>query len=81
MGFPAGVQSVHNLQDYLRIKEAAEFLGVSAGTLRNWDRAGKIPSRRHPISGYRLFKKADLEAFLSKIEQSYQRKTSGKERA
>jgi MerR family copper efflux transcriptional regulator len=72
---------MHNLQNYLRIKEAAEFLGVSPGTLRNWDRAGKIPSRRHPISGYRLFKKTDLEAFLHKIEQSIQGKTSAKEKA
>lgn len=72
---------MNNLQDYLRIKEASEFLGVSPGTLRNWDRAGKIPSHRHPISGYRLFKKADLEALLSKIEQSIPQKPSAKERA
>jgi hypothetical protein len=25
-----------NLQEYLRIKEAAEFIGVSESTLRNW---------------------------------------------
>jgi len=59
-----------NLQSYLRIKEAAAFLGVSQGTLRNWGRNRKIATHRHPINGYRLYKKADLEALLKKIERS-----------
>jgi len=59
-----------NLQKYLRIKQAAEFLGVSGSTLRNWDRGGKIIAYRHPINRYRLYKKADLEALLKKIEKS-----------
>ena len=59
-----------NLQNYLRIKQAAEFIGVSESTLRNWERGGKITTYRHPISRYRLYKKADLEALLKKIEKS-----------
>ena len=59
-----------NLQSYLRIKQAAEFLGVSESTLRNWERSEKITTYRHPISRYRLYKKADLEALLKKIEKS-----------
>ena len=59
-----------NLQDYLRIKEAAAFLGVSESTLRNWGRDGKIPTYRHPINRYRLYKKAELEAVLHEIERS-----------
>jgi len=31
-----------NLQNYLRIKQAAEFIGVSESALRNWERSGKI---------------------------------------
>ena len=61
---------VRNLRDYLLIREAASFLGVSEATLRNWDRAGKIAARRNPINGYRLFKRADLEAFLRRIARS-----------
>jgi DNA (cytosine-5)-methyltransferase 1 len=67
------------LHDYLRIKEAAEFLGVSPGTLRNWGRDGKIPTYRNPLSGYRLFKKTDLKALLRQIETSDGRKTMGSE--
>jgi excisionase family DNA binding protein len=53
-----------NLQDYLTIKEAAGFLGVSAKTLRTWDRTGKLKPVRHPLNQYRLYVQADLEAFL-----------------
>jgi len=42
------------LDGYLRIKEAAEYLGVSPNTLRNWGRSGKLAERRHPINDYRL---------------------------
>ena len=44
------------LDSYLTIKEAAEYLGVSANTLRNWGRDNKLPMHRNPINGYRLFK-------------------------
>jgi excisionase family DNA binding protein len=59
-----------NLHHYLRIKQAAQFLGVSESTLRNWGRNGKITTYRHPISRYRLYKKADLESLLKEIERS-----------
>ena len=58
------------LGEYVTIKEAAEFLGVSPNTLRNWHRDGKIPVFRSPISNYRLFRKADLEELLRRIEES-----------
>jgi len=64
---PEPMPGVHNLRDYLLIREAASFLGVSEATLRNWHRVGKIAARRNPINGYRLFKRADLEAFLKRI--------------
>ena len=53
------------LQDYLQIKAAAAFLGVSVNTLRNWERQGKLATYRHPINGYRLYRKTDLEALLN----------------
>ena len=58
------------LDDYLRIKEAAEYLGVCQNTLRNWEAVGKIPVRRHPLNNYRLFKINDLEKLLVSVEQS-----------
>ncbi len=55
---------------YITIKKAAEILGVSALTLRNWDNSGKFPAGRHPISNYRVYKVSDLEAILMEIEAS-----------
>lgn len=58
-----------NISDYLTIKVAAEFLGVSEMTLRRWDAAGKLKSYRHPINNYRLYKKIDLEKILKGIKK------------
>ena len=59
---------MQKLDEYLRIKEAAEYLGVSPNTLRNWGRSGKIPERRHPANGYRLYSRKELDALLSEAE-------------
>ena len=58
------------LDEYLRIKQAAEYLGVARNTLRNWEAAGKIPVHRHPVNNYRLFRIADLDRLLREAEQS-----------
>ena len=55
---------MEKLSDYLRISEAAEYLGVSPNTLRNWVNAEKIAAVRHPVNDYRLFKQKDLDALL-----------------
>ncbi len=59
---------MQKLDGYLRIKDAAEYLGVSPNTLRNWGRNGKIPERRHPVNGYRLYSKEELDALLGKAD-------------
>ena len=56
--------------EFVTIKQAAEFLGVLPNTLRNWHRDEKIPVYRNPVSNYRLFKKSDLEELLRQIEES-----------
>ena len=50
-------------RDFLPLKDAAEYIGVSAQTLRRWDTSGKLKPVRHPSSGYRFYKRADLEPF------------------
>lgn len=57
------------LTDYVKTAEAAVILGVSQNTLRKWAASGAIPMHRNPANGYRLFKKADLEKFLNKVER------------
>lgn len=56
------------LNGYLTVKEAAQYLGVSPATLRNWDRAGKLTPCRHPVNDYRLYRKEDLERILRQTE-------------
>ena len=58
---------MEKLDAYLTIAEAAEFLGVSPNTLRNWGRDGKISMHRNPINDYRLFLRKDLESFLKQV--------------
>jgi len=60
---------VDKLRDYLRISEAAEYLGVSPNTLRNWENAGKLVAHRHPINKYRLFKREELDALLKQVQK------------
>ena len=65
------------LSDYMRVAEAAEYLGVSPNTLRNWVNAGKIAAVRHPVNDYRLFKREDLDVLLKKVAAA-SKKTSKK---
>ncbi len=53
-----------NLRDFITIRQAADMIGVSPATLRNWDRAGKLKAIRNPMNRYRLYRRDDIEAFL-----------------
>jgi excisionase family DNA binding protein len=59
-----------NLADYLTVGEAAEQLGVSRSTLRNWDKAGKLKPYRHPVNSYRLYLREELERLLGQIAKT-----------
>ena len=54
---------------YFSIKEAAEIMGVSPLTLRNWDRSCKFPAQRHPMNNYRVYKLSSLEEVINDIEE------------
>ncbi len=58
------------LREYLKISEAAEYLGVAPNTLRNWEKAGKIVTHRHPVNRYRLFRQQDLDSMLGQVERT-----------
>ncbi len=58
----------------ITIKQAAEFLGVSENTLRNWDLSGKLKAGRHPKNNYRTYtldqlKQLQLDTETSEIKQ------------
>lgn len=57
-------------EKYLRVAEAAEYLGIAPNTLRAWGAAGKIPEYRHPLNNYRLYKPEHLERLFDEIEES-----------
>jgi PAS domain S-box-containing protein/excisionase family DNA binding protein len=57
-------ESHPRLSEYLTIGQAAEYLGVSVWTLRNWDKDGRLKSGRHPKNGYRIYRAEDLRAVL-----------------
>ncbi|MFA6554519.1 MAG: MerR family DNA-binding transcriptional regulator [Candidatus Paceibacterota bacterium] len=54
----------------ITIQKAAEILGVTPLTLRNWDNSGKFSAGRHPINNYRVYKVSDIEKLLIEIEVS-----------
>ncbi len=60
---------MNKLRDFLRISEAADYLGVSPNTLRNWVNSGKVAAVRHPVNDYRLFRREDLDKLLSQVEE------------
>jgi excisionase family DNA binding protein len=68
------------LNEYLKVAEAAEVLGVSQGTVRAWAADGKIPMSRNPANGYRLFRRADLERFLKKASRQFDSRPTRKAR-
>lgn len=57
-------------EGFVRVKEAAEILGVSPNTIRAWGAEGKLKEYRHPLNNYRLFKRKELMLILHQLEQS-----------
>jgi excisionase family DNA binding protein len=58
-------------QRFLNVSEAAEFLGVSAASLRKWSDQGIVPVYRTP-GGQRRYAPQDLEEFLASMRQPAQ---------
>ena len=55
---------MQKLSEYVKVAEAAKILGVSPNTVRVWAENGRIPMRRNPANGYRMFLRDDLFDFL-----------------
>ncbi len=66
------------LSDYVKTAEAAEILGVAQNTIRKWSEQGKLPMRRNPANGYRLFKRTDLEKVLTGGRSRFPREKESK---
>ena len=60
---------MQKLSEYLKVSEAADYIGVSQNTLRTWAETGKIPMHRNPANGFRLFLRTDLDDFLNEVAE------------
>ena len=58
---------MRNLRDFITIRQAADMIGVSPATLRNWDRTGKLKAVRNPANRYRLYSLDAVQAFLDAL--------------
>ena len=54
-------------KEFITIKEAAAILSVSRDTLRRWDKAGKLKTKRHPMNNFRIYDPAEVEALRKVI--------------
>ena len=55
---------------YYTIHEVSEILGVSAQTLRNWDKSGKLRPHHKSANGYRYYAEDDLNMLLGVKSQN-----------
>jgi excisionase family DNA binding protein len=58
------------LDEYLTVRQATEYLGISPNTPRARGEEGKLPMHRNPLNAYRLFEVSDLDEILKRVEQS-----------
>jgi DNA repair protein RadD len=58
--------------DFLTLAEAADYVGVSKDTLRRWDASGRLKPVRRPGSGYRFYRRPDLEPFRLEYKRAEQ---------
>lgn len=65
---PMKGSTMTKITDFLTIKIAAQMLGVTPNTLRNWEKAKKISTYRNPLNKYRLYRKEDLEQLLANLK-------------
>ncbi len=72
--------TVAKLNEYLTVAQAAAYIGCSADTLRRWDRANKLPARRHPVTGYRLYLLHELDEFLREFGDTDKKAAVGAKR-
>lgn len=49
------------MNEYMTLSETSEYIGKSKETLRRWDKEGKLPAVREPMSNYRVYRKSDVD--------------------
>ena len=57
------------MREWLTIQQAAEILGTSRQSLRNWQLRGLITSVRHPFNNRRVYMKTEIERVYKEINK------------
>ena len=63
------ISTIMSENKLISIKKAAEMLGVTPLTLRNWDKAGKLKAMRHPLNNYRVYRVEEINALLKDMAE------------
>lgn len=67
---PAVINTGNENKTTITMSEAASILNVHRDTLRNWANKGKVTSHRHPLNGYRMFDRRDIELLKNEINKA-----------
>lgn len=65
------------MSQYYTINQVTKILGVSAQTLRNWDKKGTLAPHHKSASGYRYYAKEDIDRMLGIPSENLNRVTIG----
>ncbi len=63
---------VVSMEKYIKVSQAAKLIGVSAETLRRWDKLGKFESIRHPINNYRVYPERNVLSLVEELQLEIQ---------
>lgn len=64
------------MSEYLSLAETSDIFGKSKETLRRWDKEGILRAVREPVSNYRVYKKADVNALLGRTDDAEEESVS-----
>lgn len=65
-----GYNTMKKLDEYIKVQEASRILGVHENVLKQWEKKGKITSRRHPFNKYRLYVREEILEILKNLSEN-----------
>jgi excisionase family DNA binding protein len=58
-------------KEFLTVRETAQQLGVHENTVRNWETRGVLNALKLPGSGFRRFRREDIERMRREMFESF----------
>lgn len=63
------VNNIDPPDELLTPRQAAALIGITADTIGDWAREGKLPAQRTSATGHRRFRRSDVEAYIASVNQ------------